>query len=1039
MKRQSVNSPPRIPSSAPPTKSPAKKWQFAALLIGTLLVGHASAEVIEWNFATATPTSASVPNLAEPTVSQYNNNGTTALITTTSVSSGYTGASGTSNAGAAARAGALNTGASGSAAFEFTLAPAATYSVSLTEISFGSRSTSTGPKAYSLRSSADGYVSDIATGTLSSSGLWALKTNSGLSFSSSSPVTLRLFGHSGTGSPGANTANWRIDDLKLTVSVSVAAPDTTPPTIATLSPANGVTGVAVDSNLVVSFSEAVSPIAGGILALKRLSDDSVVESFPLPSAGVVSSGVQVTINPTADLELGVGYYVEIGAAAFEDAAGNDFTGFSGSSTWSFTAIPPDTTPPTVTTIIPGTGATGVALKPLIELTYSELISPSATGLIFIKRTSDDSTVATFDINDPLQVSIFNNEVTLFLSTALPHNTSLYLDIPEGTFADVSPNENASTAYTSGFTTVDVPTLLETPAYMQGFTGFSADAPALPLGWSLTGPVTGFNTVGQQIWGEGVNSGLRGGANLLGYQHTGSTEILIKTLTLVNGTGATLTDLTVGYTGKAERTGELRSPAYQVSVAGTVVASLGYSTSSPDGTVLSVSVSGLDIPDGATFEITWTSDRGAGSGSSKQIGLTNVSVSAGATLLIPSMAGPNLLAETLTSTSAEITAEVTADGGAAITERGFVYSLTATNDTPTIGGSGVTLLVDPATTVDQMMVSLSGLASSSEYSIRGYATNSVGTSYTPVLTFTTLTPPPSFVSSYTQGFDDFTGTLPAGWMAISSGGVNGYAGTWGPSTSSGGLIGGVSNPGVLGYQHVGSSGILTVTLLLKNDSGNTLSELYVGYRGRVSRVTEARHPAWDVTVAGIPASSLGYSTASGVDETKGGMVTGLNILPDEVFTITWVSDRGTNASGSSRQIGIEDVVVALEPPVANDFDTWAGQTGATGGMTGDGDFDGLDNAFEYAFGLNPTSGGSVDPFVVPFNPATGLFTYTRRKQSLTGLAYTYQYSTALSTPWTNFTPAVPPVSNNGDPVEQITVTVPAALLAEPKLFIRVVTP
>ncbi len=125
--------------------------------------------------------------------------------------------------------------------------------------------------------------------------------------------------------------------------------------------------------------------------------------------------------------------------------------------------------------------------------------------------------------------------------------------------------------------------------------------------------------------------------------------------------------------------------------------------------------------------------------------------------------------------------------------------------------------------------------------------------------------------------------------------------------------------------------------------------------------------------------------------------------------------------------------------ASDFDIWAAATGATGGMTGDPDFDGRDNAFEYAFGLNPTSGGSVNPFVVPFDPATGLFTYTRRTASLTGLSYTYEYSTSLSEPWESFTPAVTPVSDSGSPVEQITVTVPAALLAEPRLFIRVVTP
>jgi hypothetical protein len=125
-----------------------------------------------------------------------------------------------------------------------------------------------------------------------------------------------------------------------------------------------------------------------------------------------------------------------------------------------------------------------------------------------------------------------------------------------------------------------------------------------------------------------------------------------------------------------------------------------------------------------------------------------------------------------------------------------------------------------------------------------------------------------------------------------------------------------------------------------------------------------------------------------------------------------------------------------PAAANDYDQWAGSSGfnLTGGLEGDDDGDGLSNFQEYAFGLNPTSGASVSP-VTPLNKATGTFTYTRRKQSLTGLTYSYESSTNLAA-WPSFTPAVPDVSNNGDPVETITVTVPASLLAEPKLFLRV---
>jgi hypothetical protein len=147
-------------------------------------------------------------------ITNGNNNGTTTLITNASASSTYTGASGTFNAGAAARIGALNTSTSGSAYFQFTITPNSGNAVSVTGINFGSRSTSTGPKAYAIRSSIDNYATTIATGTLTNTSAWALKLNSvNISSSIGTAVTFRIYGYNGTGSNIANTANWRIDDI----------------------------------------------------------------------------------------------------------------------------------------------------------------------------------------------------------------------------------------------------------------------------------------------------------------------------------------------------------------------------------------------------------------------------------------------------------------------------------------------------------------------------------------------------------------------------------------------------------------------------------------------------------------------------------------------------------------------------------------------------------------------------------------------------------------------------------------------------------
>jgi autotransporter-associated beta strand protein len=125
-------------------------------------------------------------------------------------------------------------------------------------------------------------------------------------------------------------------------------------------------------------------------------------------------------------------------------------------------------------------------------------------------------------------------------------------------------------------------------------------------------------------------------------------------------------------------------------------------------------------------------------------------------------------------------------------------------------------------------------------------------------------------------------------------------------------------------------------------------------------------------------------------------------------------------------------------VGSDYTTWGAPYGLTAGSEGDDlDNDGLTNFAEYAFGLLPNDGASVNPISEMLDKSTGLFKYTRRSTTAfaTGVTYTYEYSTTLNGGWTPFTPASL-ATDNGNPVEEITVGVPGGLLTEPKLFIHV---
>lgn len=187
--------------------------------IATLTVTAALNNVVRWNFSAVTPSSGMPLGMTGGTMTQGNSNGSTALLSTASISSGYLGSSGNANAAIAARVGAYNPAANGSAYFQFTLTPPNAQRLVATGIAFGSRSSGTGPQAYALYSSVDGYTDPIASGTMSNDSTWVLHTAEMPSVTGAfgGPVTFRLYGFNGIGTPSSGTANWRIDDLALTL------------------------------------------------------------------------------------------------------------------------------------------------------------------------------------------------------------------------------------------------------------------------------------------------------------------------------------------------------------------------------------------------------------------------------------------------------------------------------------------------------------------------------------------------------------------------------------------------------------------------------------------------------------------------------------------------------------------------------------------------------------------------------------------------------------------------------------------------------
>ena len=99
---------------------------------------------------------------------------------------------------------------------------------------------------------------------------------------------------------------------------------------------------------------------------------------------------------------------------------------------------------------------------------------------------------------------------------------------------------------------------------------------------------------------------------------------------------------------------------------------------------------------------------------------------------------------------------------------------------------------------------------------------------------------------------------------------------------------------------------------------------------------------------------------------------------------------------------------------------------------DPDHDDMTNQQEFAFGLNPTNGSSLNSVIKPLDPATGRFQYSRRAG--TGLTYQVLSSTNLQT-WARDAGATEVLVTTNGSVQTVTVHVSSAP-ANGSLFVRV---
>ena len=283
--------------------------------------------------------------------------------------------------------------------------------------------------------------------------------------------------------------------------VLVPTPSSVPPTITSVTPASNSTGVDPAAAITATFSEPVNAATVGSTTFL------LVDSSNNPVANAVTYNVATaTLTPTTSLFPSATYTATVkgGANGVKDLSGNamvsDFI-------WSFTTAA-DTTPPSVTSVSPAAGATGVVNTISVSVVFSEALNPStiSTSTVQLLGPGSSQVAASVSYNSSSRTG------TLQPNAALASSTGYTVVVSGGANGVKDLAGNAMTAnFTSTFTTgVAVPppgncpcsvwTTASTPTTVD-----SGDTNAVELGFRFRSDFSGSIT-GMRFYKSSENTG-----------------------------------------------------------------------------------------------------------------------------------------------------------------------------------------------------------------------------------------------------------------------------------------------------------------------------------------------------------------------------------------------------------------------------------------------------------------------------------------------------------------------------------------------------
>ena len=235
-------------------------------------------------------------------------------------------------------------------------------------------------------------------------------------------------------------------------SATFTVTDSADPILSSSSPADEATAIAVDSNIVLTFNEAVDADSGNIIIVKS-SDGSTVEAIDVTGSQVSGSGsTEITINPSVTLDEQTAYHLTIDETAFDDSSSNSYAGISDATTINFTTA--DGTAPTII-FNPADGDTGVGRDSNINIEFNEAVVNTNTSEITNSNiasliTLKDSNLNGSDLEFTATIDTDKKIITIDPNNNFSLGQTVYVSILA--VEDASANETSLSSSTFTVTT-----------------------------------------------------------------------------------------------------------------------------------------------------------------------------------------------------------------------------------------------------------------------------------------------------------------------------------------------------------------------------------------------------------------------------------------------------------------------------------------------------------------------------------------------------------------------------------------------------------